>query len=268
MITTMNQTHATPSSEEGEDAWVDERLQVWNDEDRWKQEVSVKTLHGKVILIRYDRTKSHTLDGWIKHLSSNKERDINHQIFNFLFDGVTIADLKKRIQEIEGNPIDSRRLASTRILENDEPITFDIIKSNIHLIGDTLLGDSRTKLMARYGEDYDPNYEDKLIDLYGDDYDPNYEARKKRRLAILYGTDYDPDYKQNKRNQLASRYGKDYDPNYNKKNHGEHYDPKYKHNKRKRLALQVALQEAQRPPLPSPDYTPTSPAYSSDEDDD
>jgi hypothetical protein len=77
----MNQTHTTPflvlkqivqfwkanyngrneSSQEGEDALFGERLKVWSDEDRWKQEISVKTLYGKIILIRYDRTESHTL---------------------------------------------------------------------------------------------------------------------------------------------------------------------------------------------------------------
>jgi hypothetical protein len=59
------------------------------------------------------------------------------------------------------------------------------------------------------------------------------------------------------------RYGKDYNPNYKKKQlaikYGKDYDPKYKHNKRKGLALR----EAQRSPLPSPDYRLTSPAYCS-----
>jgi hypothetical protein len=176
----MNQTHITPflvlkqivqfwkanyngrneSSEEGEDASFGERLNVWSDEDRWKQEISVKTLYGKIILIRYDRTESHTLGSWIKHLLSNKERDINHQMFNFLFNGVAIADLKHRIQEIKGKPIYSQRFVSTKILEDDEPILFDVVKYDIHLC-DRLRGPARTKLQARYEEDYDPNYETK-----------------------------------------------------------------------------------------------------------
>jgi hypothetical protein len=111
-------------------------------------------------LICYDRTESHTLSSWIKHLLRNKERDINHQMFNFLFNGVTIADLKKRIQEIEGKSIYSQRLVSTKILEDDEPISFNVVKYDINLF-DRLRGGARTKLMARYGEDYDPNYERK-----------------------------------------------------------------------------------------------------------
>jgi hypothetical protein len=187
-ITIMNQTHTpTPflvlkqivqfwrasyngrneSSEEGEDKSFIQKLNVFSNEDRWKQEISVKTLHGKIILIRYDRTESHTLGSWIKHLLGNKERDINHQMFNFLFNGVMIADLKKRIQEIEGKSIYSQRLVSTKILEDDEPIPFDVVKYDIHLF-DRLRGGARTKLMARYGEDYDPNY----------------ETKKRRRLAI------------------------------------------------------------------------------------
>jgi hypothetical protein len=141
-------------------------------------------MYGKIILIRYDRTESHTLGSWIKHRLSNKERDINHQMFNFLFNGVTIADLKKRIREIEGKPINSQRLVSTKILEDYEPIPFDVdvVKYDIHLF-DRLRDNTRTKLMARYGEDYDPNY----------------EAKKRRQLALRYGKAYDPNYKQNKR---------------------------------------------------------------------
>jgi hypothetical protein len=135
-------------SEEAEDELF---IDIECNEDRWKQKISVKTLAGKVILIRYNKTESHTLGGWIKHLLSNKERDINHQMFNFLFDGVTIADLKKRIKEIESKPIYSQRLVSTKILEDDECIPFDVVKYDIHLF-DRLRGGTRINLWPRMGK--------------------------------------------------------------------------------------------------------------------